>query len=121
MDEPSIFLQYGALGLLAFSAVSVAAALWRRLSTEQDAHTKKIDATHAAHTKQLEEIGEFHAKRLEAITAEHKTEMRLLMERLIETHSTQMREYHKLSENMVNVLDSMTRKFERPVRRLPGS
>jgi hypothetical protein len=110
MDEPSIFLQYGALGLLAFSAVSVAAALWRRLSTEQDAHTK-----------QLEEIGEFHAKRLEAITAEHKTEMRLLMERLIETHSTQMREYHKLSENMVNVLDSMTRKFERPVRRLPGS
>lgn len=120
--DPSLLTQYGALGVLTLSAVSVSAALWRRLSSHQDMHAKKIEELTGGHAKQIEELGETHAKRLEAITSEHKTEMRVLMERLIETHGTQMREYHKLSENMVTVLDSMSRKFERPAppRRLPG-
>lgn len=112
--DPSQLVQYGALGVLTLSAVSVSATLWRRMTALQDAHAKKLDEISAARAKQIEELGEGHAKRLEVITSEHKAEMRLLMEQLLATHGNQMREYHKLSENMVNVLDSMARKFERP-------
>lgn len=106
--DPSQLVQYGALGVLTLSSVTVSAVLWRRLTAQQDLHIA-----------QVKELGETHARRLEAITAEHKTEMRLLMERLIEPNTTQMREYYKLHEKVIIVLDSMARKFEelRPSRR----
>jgi DNA anti-recombination protein RmuC len=118
--DPGTLIQYGALGVLTLSSTSVAAVLWKRLTKLQDAHTAKLEEIGKTHKAEIEALGKHHAARLEAITSDHKTEMRQLMERLIETHSSQMREYHKLAENMTNVLDSMSRKFDRSPRRLGG-
>jgi len=114
--DPSPLVQYGALGILALAATSVCGVLWKRLSTQQDANTKRLEELGTNQAKQIEELGETHAKRLETLTTEHKAEMRALLERLIDGHQTQIAEHHKLVERMTNVLDSMSRKFDRPDR-----
>lgn len=95
-------LQYGALGLMTVSAGAIIKTLWKSLSDERLART--ADAV-------------THRKELDACNATHKAEMAALVERLIVASSTMTGEYHTLAERMTSVLESLSKKLERPQRR----
>lgn len=107
--DPSIAVQYGALGTLTIAATTTAGILWKKLQAEQQG--RRLDAE--AHAKKIEELFTAYTKRLDEITATHKAEMNVLLERLIEGNATLVREYHGLAERITLVLDSLSKKFER--------
>ena len=65
--------------------------LFRALSMEREAHTKKI-----------EELG-----------LEHKREMSVILNRLIETSTKNIEEYHKLANGVTSVISALERQLAR--------
>ena len=104
--DPSLAAQYGALGILTIGATTIAGILWKKLQSEQEG--RLFDA-------------KLNAERIDALCTEHKAEMKILLERLIEGNGTVVREYNGLAERTTKVLDSLTERLTRgPHRRGSG-
>ena len=88
--------EYGpwALVVVCFSVIGF---LYRAYSKARDAH----EAALIAHTEEIKELN-----------AEHKKEMEDIVNRLIETSTTQVREYHMLAEKIALVVDSLSKRLE---------
>lgn len=87
--------EYGPWALVVI-CFSVIAFLFAALSKARDATV----AAQIAHTGEIKEINEAHKK-----------EMSGIVDRLIETSTTQVREYHMLAEKIALVVDSLTKRL----------
>ena len=92
--------EYGpwALVVVCFSVIGF---LFRALSNARDAHAEALKA----HTEEVKELNEGH-----------KREMEQIVNRLIETSTTQVREYHLLAEKISSVVESLTKRLDRSGR-----
>jgi hypothetical protein len=82
---------YGPLGALAFVGCAAAVILFKTLSRERDKH----------------------AARIEALSAEHKAEMQVMVERYIQTTTTQIEQYHVLADKLHGMIESIARRLDR--------
>jgi hypothetical protein len=87
--------EYGPWALVVV-CFSVIAFLFAALGKSRDAHAKVL----ADHTAEIKAINEAHKK-----------EMSGIVDRLIETSTTQVREYHALAEKIALVVDSLTKRL----------
>lgn len=88
--------EYGpwALVVVCFSTIIY---LFAALNKARDAHAAALEA---------------HTDEIKSLNAEHKREMEVILNRLIETSTTQVREYHVLAEKISAVVDSLSRRLD---------
>lgn len=89
---------YGPLGLLASVGLSAAAYMFRVVGRERAGHTDQLAV---------------HAEQLAALNKEHKAEMQAMVERYIQTTTTQIEQYHSLAEKLHGMIESIARRLDR--------
>lgn len=82
---------YGPLGILALVGLISAAHMFRVLQHERGEHTKLTNE----------------------MVAEHRSDMQAMVERYIQTSTTQIEQYYNLAEKLQTVVDSALRRLER--------
>ncbi len=88
--------EYGAWALLVV-CFGVIVFLFRAYTKARDDHEVALTA---------------HTEAIKLLTAEHKKEMGEIVDRLIETSTTQVREYHMLAEKITSVMESLSKRLE---------
>lgn len=89
--------EYGAWALVVI-CFSTIVYLFLALSRARDAHAAALEA----HTEEIKELN-----------AAHKKEMEVILNRLIDTSTAQVREYHTLAEKISTIVDSLSRRLDR--------
>lgn len=88
--------QYGPWALLVV-CFGVIIFLYRELAKQRSEQIACLDK----HAKELKDLGEAH-----------KEEMGAVLNRLVETSTTQIREYHGLAEKITTVVDTLSKRLE---------
>lgn len=82
---------YGPLGILALVSMLAAGHMFRVLIKEREKHNQQF----------------------EALTKDHRAEMKAMLDRHIETTTTQITRYHDLADKLHAVIDSIARRIDR--------
>ncbi len=81
---------YGPLGLLAAVGLGAAGYMFRALSRERTAHQDQ----------------------LATLVTDHKAEMQTMVDRYIQTTTTQIEQYHNLAEKVHGMVESIARRLD---------
>jgi hypothetical protein len=93
---------YGPLGIMALIGLLIAGKLFRVLQQERDGWNQeaaKLNATHKAE--------------IQRIATEHKAEMQAMVDRYIQTTTSQVEQYHNLADKIGAVLSSLSSRVRR--------
>ena len=82
---------YGPLGILALVSLSAAGHMFRVLGRERAAHTEQ----------------------LAILNKEHKAEMQVMVDKYVQTTTTQIEQYHGLAVKLHNMIESIARRLDR--------
>jgi hypothetical protein len=82
---------YGPLGVLALVGLSAATHMFRVVQAERKTSQEQLNK----------------------LTSEHKAEMQAMVDRYIQTATTQIEQYHNLAEKLHGVVESIGRRLDR--------